>query len=227
MSLVNPGGIIHEIGQSGGNTNILEPATILSPSHIDDHTESLECTLDCSLSSPSTPEDKYTDLLTTNNIPDTPMINLQIPSVPQEQTPILIQEPKRSNRTRNPNSKFIGNEWVNLSVSKSGIQGYHRPISTEAKFIASLHWDTLEEDIDPRYQMVKPINDPFTWETRHHHLSYQVKVQSTDSPSLSDVLQLSDTDERNGWFKAMDEEINALFEKNILESSKNYCYQPK
>lgn len=78
----------------------------------------------------------------------------------------------------------------------------------------------LSTGIAPQYQFFDFAPDPFTGEMHHHPLSYQMKVQNADSPTLREVLQLTDPEEKALWFIAMDEELTALLGNwNFSQSS--------
>lgn len=126
-----------------------------------------------------------------------------------------IAEPGRARRERKPNPKFIGEEWVTVASDGGFFQGYTRPYSPQARFIAALNWDS-DDAIDPKYAFFDAAPDPFSGDMHHHPLAYQMKVQNADSPSLREILQLSDPDKKRLWFEAMDEELSALLEKGTF-----------
>jgi hypothetical protein len=58
--------------------------------------------------------------------------------------------------------------------------------------------------------------DPFTNEDIHGEMGFYTHMLVSDSPTLSEILAMEDQDEKELWFKAMDEEIGTLLSKNTF-----------
>jgi hypothetical protein len=64
--------------------------------------------------------------------------------------------------------------------------------------------------IEENYTNLLYRQDSYTNEDIHGEMGYYTHLQSSDSPTLSEILGMEDKEERELWLKAMDEEIEAL-----------------
>jgi hypothetical protein len=48
-------------------------------------------------------------------------------------------------------------------------------------------------------------------------MGFYTQIQSSDSPTLSEILSMEDKVERELWFEAMDEEIRAILSKHTFQ----------
>jgi transposase InsO family protein len=137
---------------------------------------------------------------------------------------------ERRLRTRQPNSKFFGNDWVNSSSSshQSGhlfqtplsrtLVGIHQPDRLqEDQIFDNLDWDTR---FHGEYTGLQDINDlhtdPATGKVEWQHpFSMGVKASNADTPMLREIHKLSPA-ESNAWYDSMDVEIAALRAKNTM-----------
>lgn len=135
---------------------------------------------------------------------------------------------RRSTRTRKPNSKYIGDEWVNTNTSDMPWRNLFKHRAFEAVLVPqtassflfhSLDWSVHSSDpIDARFHaLLMNSTDPYTNEIMDiHPLAFGVKVSNADTPTIREVLQ-STGKEREEWFHSMNVEIDALQEKGTFE----------
>jgi hypothetical protein len=91
---------------------------------------------------------------------------------------------------------------------------YH---SKEASFLAKLDWTNINMPIEEKYTNLLYRQDPYTNEDIHGEMGYFTQLQSSDSPTLLEVLAMEDKEERALLFQSMDEEIGALLSKHTVQ----------
>lgn len=118
-------------------------------------------------------------------------------------------------RDRKPNPRFIGPDWVN---NVSLFQSYTPLLSKEAQFMMNLDWSDIDQPVEPQYNTILMTTDSINQELiSQNPMAFQAKLKTADSPSLRDILRMTDLDEQNKWFEAMDSEIQALLKKGTFK----------
>jgi hypothetical protein len=85
-----------------------------------------------------------------------------------------------------------------------------------ASFLATLDWDILNEPIHERYTNLLNCVDPETNFDVHGEMGFVTHINTSDTPTLHEILNMTDTVEQEQWFEAMDSEILALLGKQTL-----------
>jgi hypothetical protein len=89
-------------------------------------------------------------------------------------------------------------------------------MSRESVFLSNIDW-VSKDTIEPQYvALLSPAREYFHNIFMEHPMAFQLSTQLSDSPNLRDILRLSDEEEKQGWFEAMDTELNALLDKQTF-----------
>jgi hypothetical protein len=118
----------------------------------------------------------------------------------------------RPQRSQRQNPRYFGDEWVNIATTIN----VHSPLSEPASFLATLDWDILNEPIHERYTNLLHCVDPETNFDVHGEMGFVTHINTSDTPTLHDILNMTDTVEQEQWFEAMDSEILALLGKQTF-----------
>jgi Reverse transcriptase (RNA-dependent DNA polymerase) len=154
-----------------------------------------------------------------NQSPDSPQPPASpLPIIP-EQT--VLVEPPNNNRPQleqKANRKYFGDQWVNVGLcsrTKLGVVCVY--YSKEASFLAKLGWTNINTPVEEKFSNLLYRTDPYTNEVVHGEMGYNTHLQTSDSPTLTEILSMEDTAERQLWFDAMDEEIGALLSEHTFQ----------
>jgi Reverse transcriptase (RNA-dependent DNA polymerase) len=90
------------------------------------------------------------------------------------------------------------------------------PLSEPASFLAKLDWDMISEPIHERYSNLLHCVDPETNLDVHGEMGFFTHINTSDTPTLNDILNMTDPVEQEKWFEAMDVEIDALLGKQTF-----------
>ena len=124
-------------------------------------------------------------------------------------------------RTRIPNRRIFGEEWVNFSIcltpGSRTMFGTILPCTHDDLFLHSLDWDA---PFRGSYAAFEPLNalhiDPVTNETEWFHpFTLGAKATSEDTPTLREIQRLSPAEMDKGY-DSMDVELNALRKKETF-----------
>ena len=125
-------------------------------------------------------------------------------------------------RTRRPNRKIFGDDWVNHSVqltptSRTLLGNIVPGLTHDDMFLYSLDWDAPFADDLQSYHAanilhIDPHDNEIEW---YHPFTLAAKATSADTPTLRDIQKMS-PQEIESWYDAMDVELEALRDKNTM-----------
>ena len=108
--------------------------------------------------------------------------------------------PPPNKRTRTPNPRFVGDEWVTYTpIGPKSNDFLIKTMSSDASFFANLNWDSTTDD--PQVQkfeklLAKRQDLEYSEQIGWHPLAFQAKAN--DSPTLQEVLNMPPA-ERKLW----------------------------
>ena len=125
-------------------------------------------------------------------------------------------------RTRRPNRKIFGDDWVNHTVqltptSRTLLGDIVPGLSHDDLFLYSLDWDAPFVEVYESYNATNVLHiDPHDNEIEWYHpFTLAAKASSADTPTLRDIQKLT-PQEIDLWYDAMDVELEALRETDTM-----------
>lgn len=140
----------------------------------------------------------------TDNVPTNPNENQNKPN-------------DRPRRERNKNPKYFSDQWINVgSCFRNRSTVPSLLLSEPAAFLIKLELDKYYIPIEEKYTSLLHRIDPYTDEDVHGEMGFFTQMNNSDFPTLREILNMQDKDEQELWYQAMDDELNALFDKNTF-----------
>ena len=149
-----------------------------------------------------------------------------IPDLIGQDTPIVVVDDEtvvtENKRTRRPNKRVFGDEWVNHTVqltprSRTLLGNIVPGLTHDDMFLYSLDWDAPYLEAYVSYHHANELHiDPYTNEVEWvHPFTLGAKASSADTPTLREIQRLPPK-EIEEWYDAMDVELDALRQKNTM-----------